>query len=267
MESLYDMDDAGDSNVGSEAEPEPVEDSARSKSIQLLEFDLIRERVADFASFYPARLLALRHGPSYHQLEVADLQQETVEGRALLDERGDVSLRVSSDVTPAIKRASLGGILSGTELLEVTESLEVHRRAKNAVLSVRHKAPTLAELAQGIPDLDELRRQIRSRIGDNGAVLDDATQTLRALRSQIRQAYDRVAGALSTIIQSAVGQEALQDNVISVRGDRLVVQVKQEMRRRIPGIIHDASNTGATIFVEPFSTVELGNTWRELALE
>ena len=267
MESLYDMDDAGDSNVESEAEPEPVEDGARSKSIQLLEFDLIRERVADFASFYPARLLALRHGPSYHQLEVADLQRETVEGRALLDERGDVSLRVSSDVTPAIKRASLGGILSGMELLEVTESLEVHRRAKNAVLSVRHKAPTLAELAQGIPDLDELRRQIRSRIGDNGAVVDDATQTLRALRSQIRQAYDHVAGALSTIIQSAVGQEALQDNVISVRGDRLVVQVKQEMRRRIPGIIHDASNTGATIFVEPFSTVELGNTWRELALE
>ena len=267
MEYLYDIDDADESNVGSETEPEPVTDDARSKSIQLLEFDLIRERVADFASFYPARLLVLGQGSSYIQREVADLQQETVEGRALLDERGDVSLRVSSDVTPAIKRASLGGILSGTELLEVSESLEVHRRARNAVLSVRNKAPILAETAQGIPDLEELRRQIRSRIGDNGAVQDDATHTLRALRHQIRQAYDRVAGALSTIIQSSVGEEALQDNVISVRGDRLVVQVKSEMRNRIPGIIHDASNTGATIFVEPFSTVELGNTWRELALE
>ena len=267
MESHYDIDDAGESDVDSGTEPAPIADEARSKSIQLLEFDLIRERVADFASFYPARLLALRQIPSYLQREVEDLQLETVEGRALLDERGDVSLRVSSDVTPAIKRASLGGILSGIELLEVSESLEVHRRARNAVLSVRHKAPTLAELAQGIPDLEELRRQIRSRIGDNGAVQDDATHTLRALRSQIRQAYSHVADALSNIIQSPIGQEALQDNVISVRGDRLVVQVKSEMRHRIPGIIHDASNTGATLFVEPVSTVELGNTWRELGLE
>ena len=100
MENLYDMDGAGDSKVEPETEPASVEDVARSKSIQLLEFDLIRERVADFASFYPARLLVLGQGPSYVRLEVADLQRETVEGRALLDERGDVDLAASLQPEP-----------------------------------------------------------------------------------------------------------------------------------------------------------------------
>ena len=83
----------------------------------------------------------------------------------------------------------------------------------------------------------------------------------------IRLAYERVTAALTEIIQRPSGEDVLQDNVISVRNDRLVVQVKSEMRSRLPGIIHDASNTGATIFVEPFTTVEMGNAWRELALE
>ena len=99
-----------------------------------------------------------------------------------------------------------------------------------------------------------------------GVVRDDATHTLRALRSQIRQAYQRVTESLNSLIQSAQSDNALQDNVISIRNDRLVVQVKAEMRSRVPGIVHDASNTGATLFVEPFSTVEIGNTWRELTL-
>ena len=76
-----------------------------------------------------------------------------------------------------------------------------------------------------------------------------------------------MSSALTRVIQSSAGRDALQDQVISVRGDRLVVQVKAEMRHRIPGIVHDASNTGATLFVEPSSTVDLCNAWRELSLE
>ena len=124
----------------------------------------------------------------------------------------------------------------------------------------------LADIAESIPDIRELTRQIRSRIGERGNVRDDATHTLRALRSQIRQAYQRVTDSLTSLIQSSQSDNVLQDNVISVRNDRLVVQVKAEMRSKIPGIVHDASNTGATLFVEPFATVEIGNTWRELAL-
>ena len=163
-------------------------------------------------------------------------------------------------------RASIGGILTGLELLAVAQTIDVQARAKSGVLAVRQHAPLLADFAESIPNLSELTRQIRGRIEDRGVVRDDATHTLRALRSQIRQAYQRVTDSLNTLIQRAQSDNALQDNVISVRNDRLVVQVKAEMRSRVPGIVHDASNTGATLFVEPFSTVEIGNTWRELAL-
>ena len=125
----------------------------------------------------------------------------------------------------------------------------------------------MADLAGLIPDLRELRRQIRSKINVRGDVADDATPSLRALRSQVRTAHERVTEALQRFISSNTGRDALQEPIISVRGDRLVVPVRADRRHRVAGIVHDASNTGATVFVEPFTTVELCNDWRELALE
>ena len=241
-------------------------EALRARAQALLEFDVIRERVADRATYFPARQLALSLQPSYDEYEVALLQQETVEGRAVLDEAGEVDMHCPEDIRDSVARASLGGILTGKELLAIGQTLDVHARARSGILAVRQHAPMLADSAESIPDLGELTRQIRARIGERGDVRDDATRTLRALRSQIRQAYQRVTDSLNSLIQNAGPDNVLQDNVISVRNDRLVVQVKSEMRSRIPGIVHDASNTGATLFIEPFSTVDIGNTWRELAL-
>ncbi|MXY46982.1 MAG: hypothetical protein F4Y44_08365 [Chloroflexi bacterium] len=249
-----------------ESEVEDGRSALRDRAQALLEFDVIRGRVAERATFFPARQLALTLQPSYDDYEVAMLQQETAEGRAVLDEAGEVDMFCPDDIEESVVRASIGGILTGLELLAVAQTIDVQANAKSGVLAVRQHAPLLADFAESIPNLSELTRQIRGRIGDRGVVRDDATHTLRALRSQIRQAYQRVTDSLNTLIQRAQSDNALQDNVISVRNDRLVVQVKAEMRSRVPGIVHDASNTGATLFVEPFSTVEIGNTWRELAL-
>ena len=238
----------------------------RARTQVLLEFDVIRERVADRVTFLPARQSALRLQPSYDEYEVALLQQETAEGRIVLDQAGEVDMFCPDDVEESVVRASIGGILTGMELLSVAQTVDVLARAKSGILAVRQHAPLLADFAASIPDLGELTRQIRARIGERGEVRDDATHSLRALRGQIRQAYQRVTESLHSLIQDAQSDNSLQDNVISVRNDRLVVQVKAEMRSRIPGIVHDASNTGATLFVEPFSTVDIGNTWRELAL-
>ena len=245
---------------------EAQRDNLRLKGQTLLEFDVIRERVAERATYFPARQLALSIQPSYDEYEVALLQQETVEGRVVLDEAGDVDMFCPEDIEESVARASLGGILTGMELLSVAQTVDVLGRARIGILAVRQHAPMLADIAESIPNLSELTRQIRARIGERGVVRDDATHTLRALRGQIRQAYQRVTESLNSLIQSTQRDNVLQDDVISIRNDRLVVQVKAEMRSRVPGIVHDASNTGATLFVEPFSTVEIGNTWRELAL-
>ena len=242
-------------------------DDLRASAMRLLDFDEIRRRLADRTTFYEARALALGMEPSFDPLQVEILQRETADARALLDEIGDLSLHSDTDTSESVTRAALGGVLTGNELLAVAESLEVHRRAKSAVARADKIAPIMADMASVIPDLREIPRQVRSRINRRGEVADDATPTLRVIRRQTRLAYERVSEALQNFIQSSDVRDALQEPIISVRGDRLVVPVKAERRRKVGGIVHDASNTGATVFVEPFSTVELCNEWRELALE
>ena len=239
----------------------------RESALKLLDFDEIRQRLADQTTFYEARRLALEIQPSFDPDEVEVLQRETADARALIEEIGDLTLQSDTDTSEAVTRAALGGVLTGNELLAVAESLEVHRRASSAVRRAANVAPLMAELAELIPDLQEIQRQVRSKITRRGEVSESATPSLRALRSQVRRAYERVNDSLQEFIQSTNVREALQDPIIAVRGDRLVVPVKAERRHRISGIVHDASNTGATVFVEPFSTVELCNQWRELALE
>ena len=239
----------------------------RASALSLLDFDEIRLRLADQTTFHEARKLALEIEPSFDPVEVGRLQDETADACSLLEEIGDLSLDSDSDTTQSVTRAALGGILSGVELLAIAGSLEVHSRARNSITRVSRVAPLMAEMAGLIPDLRELRRQIRSKINVRGDVADDATPSLRALRSQVRTAYERVTEALQRFISSNTGRDALQEPLISVRGDRLVVPVRSDRRHRVSGIVHDASNTGATVFVEPFTTVELCNEWRELALE
>ena len=239
----------------------------RASALSLLDFDEIRQRLADQTTFHEARILALETKPSFDPHEVGRLQGETADACALLEEIGDLSLDSDSDTTESVTRAALGGTLSGTALLAIADSLEVHGRARNSISRAARVAPIMAEMAGLIPDLRELRRQIRSKINTRGDVADDATPSLRALRGQVRSAYERVTEGLQRFINSNTGRDALQEPIISVRGDRLVVPVRSDRRHRVSGIVHDASNTGATVFVEPFTTVELCNEWRELALE
>ena len=241
--------------------------SLRASALTLLDFDDVRQRLADHTTFYDARRLALEITPSFDPFEVDRLQRETSDARALLDEIGDLSLHSDADTSESVTRASLEGVLTGGELLAVADSLEVHRRARSSVLRATQAAPIMADLARVIPDLREVQSQIRSKISERGEVHDDATPSLRALRSQVRTAYEKVTSALQEFIRSPTGNDSLQDPVISIRGDRLVVPVRSDRRHRVSGIVHDASNTGATVFVEPFSTVEMCNEWRELALE
>ena len=239
----------------------------REAALELLGYPTVRESVAGRAVFPPARDLALAMHPSHDEGEVARLQTETSEGLRVLEELGDIDLMAPEDTSGSVSRAALEGVLTGKELLAVGRLLEVLRRARSSFGSVRSAAPTLAGMAEGIPELADVERRIRSSIDERGEVPDSATPSLGILRRQVRRAYEDVASALEGVIGSAAGQEALQDEVISMRSERLVVQVKTERRHRVPGVVHGASNTGATLFIEPFATVDLGNSWRELTLE
>ena len=237
------------------------------EALDLLDFPEVRRQLASATTFPRAGEMALSLKPSYEAGEVARLHEETAEAAALLQEGSDIALRAVDDVSVPAARAAKGGLLTGHELLAIAEMLDVQGRARARVLSFGDSAPILGAIASGISDLSALRQRISASIGSMGEVLDGASPGLGSLRRSARRAYDSAAGALARVIESPEGADALQDSVVSLRSDRLVVQVKAGHRHRVPGVVHGASNTGATLFVEPFATVEMGNRWRELVLE
>ena len=255
------------SQYGERASDSLGRERLRAQAMEALDFGTIRQRVAGHTRFHLARRRALGLSPAYTPAEVDALQAETAEGLAFLAAGADADLHAVDDPTPLVERAALEGVLPGADILTVAESLEVLERARSAFRATEDSTPGLSRMAQDIPDLSAIRGRIEASIGPRGEVLDDATPSLGQIRRQLRDAYERVAAALERFIESDVGREALQDDVVSMRGDRLVLQVKRDLRHRVPGIVHDASNTGATLYVEPLQTVELGNRWRELALE
>ena len=239
----------------------------QDRALDLLDFGAVRNRVAACAAFPPARRLAEAMAPSSDPVVVRGLQRETAEARTLLERGLSLGLPPVEDTPELLRRADLGGTLTGKELLDISALLSAMLQARHAISRQREHAPILADIALVAPDLSEVSNEIGAAIAPDGSVLDGAAPGLGLLRRQIRHAYADVDQAMERVIGSSAPLGALQDRVVSVRSERLVVQVKAEMRHRVPGIVHDASNTGATLFVEPFATVDLCNRWRELALE
>ena len=235
-------------------------------ALEMLDFGAVRAAVADRVRYGPARDLALALSPSFDPAEVRRLGERAAQARRLLEEVGEIDLALGEVPAGAVGRAALGGVISGPELAAVAESLRVQARAASLSVRAAAAAPALAEMARRIPDLSRLEREIRGAVSARGEVLDGASPRLGAVRAGVRRAYEQVTGALSAMIEAGA-DGALQDRVISVRSSRLCLQVRSEARRHVPGIVHDASNTGATVYVEPLATVELGNAWRGAALE
>ena len=240
-----------------------IQNTKTEKALRLLEFPVIRERLATYTSFAGGRELALRLAPSFDPHQVLEWQAETAEARALGDTRPDLSLAGAEDVRPLVERAALDGVLEGLELQQIADTLATIREARRIATTQRDHAPGLAHLAHTIPVARNLEQEIHRCIGRRGEVLDTASPELRRARTEAHAAYDRLHTTLDRLVTSALGQEVLQESLITFRNDRLVVPVKTELRRRLPGLVHDTSDSGATLFVEPLATVALGNAYRE----
>jgi DNA mismatch repair protein MutS2 len=243
--------------------PDPLEE----RSQDLLEFSKIRELLASRTHFFLARELAGQIFPARDPRVVERLQSETSEARLLLDVRGDIGLGGLVDPRPAITRASLGGTLTGEELVGVVGVLDAAWQARSAVTLMGDRTPLLRISADRIADFRSLRAAVLDALSERGEVLDRATPELGPMRRRIATTYNRLTRALERMTASADIRQALQSGAIATRGDRLVLEVRIENRKAVPGIVHDVSKTGATLFVEPFGAVELCNEWREASAE
>ena len=232
-------------------------------SLRLLEFHLVRDRLGVYATFPPAKELALELVPSYDRTEVGQRQAETTEARRFLERGFNIDLSEAKDLRQALQRAALGGVLSGVELRELLDTLKVVREARGVVLRQRDM-PVLGAIAEGLPVLRGLEGEIDAAIGRSGEVLDIASPALKDLRAELRSAYQRLMDSLERTMRRLERRRVVQEPVITQRNGRLVLLVKSEMKQHLPGIVHDVSDSGATIFVEPMAAISLGNHWREL---
>ena len=251
--------------------PQSISGAASDLMLQeaetLLEFDRVREMLAREARFYMSREIIREARPVRHSEDVARLQDETTEAVTLLNSKGDIGLAGMRDPREPLRRAILGGMLNGSELLMLCGIFQSMWIARSTVMMIADEAPLLAAMASQIRDLREVRTGIVEALSDSGDVLDTATPRLGQMRERSRTAYQRAMRIMERLASREDLKPVLQSNVIASRGDRLVLEVKSSHRGFVRGIIHDVSSSGQTAFVEPFGVVDVANEWREAAYE
>ncbi len=237
------------------------------KHLNTLDLPQILSRLAEYTSFSAGRDLALALEPSPILTEVQQRLQETREARHILDAHGGVSLGGVRDVRPLAQNAQRGAVLQPAELLEIHDTLRTARRVRQALVRLREQAPLLADIAARIEPCEALVDEIGRCISDQGEVVDHASDKLARIRRELRITHERLLERLNRILTSPRYSGYLQELLITQRNGRYVIPLKAEFRGRIPGIVHDTSSSGATLFIEPLFMVEMGNQWRELQME
>ncbi|HET8952023.1 MAG TPA: hypothetical protein VFN44_15995, partial [Solirubrobacteraceae bacterium] len=234
-------------------------------ALEVLEFPAIRERVARAAATELGEALAAELEPSSEPEEVLRRQALTAEAIALLDESLEPPLEGIRDIREQAAHAALGGTLAPQALRRVSGTVAGAVRARAAL--DEPEAPLLQALAAAIePALAPLAKAIDRAVEEDGSDLrDNASPRLRKLRGELRTGRQRVRDKLEQLVRSKELREHLQEEFITLRGGRPVLAVKASARRSVPGIVHDASDSGQTLFVEPFDVVELSNRQSEAA--
>ena len=231
----------------------------------LLEFDQVREQIAAYTHTVVGGERARALTPTRDLLEIATRLQETTEARHYLDQGGGLEFGPDQDFRELVQRALLGGLLRGEELFLLRELLRAARYDRTE-LGRRDDIPLLTGVSENIPELGDLERAISGAISPAGEVLDNASPVLHNLRQEARQAQNRLNEIMERNLRRLQRAEVVQEPLITQRNGRMVLLIKTEMRYRVPGIVHDVSDSGATVFVEPMPAINMGNRWREARL-
>ncbi|HET6317213.1 MAG TPA: endonuclease MutS2, partial [Chloroflexota bacterium] len=242
--------------------------AAPAFALDVLEFDAIRQQLARHTSFSAGRELALSLEPTSDVHEARRRQAMTAEALKLPALRPALHLGGVHDIRAYADRARVGGMLSPAELLDVASTVRAARSWRRALAPLEEDTPTLLELAESyLSDHPGIAEDIEEAIGEGGEVLDAASPALGRIRAELRGAHDRLVTRLRELMGSAPFRDAVQDPVVTQRAGRYVIPVRAEFRGSVPGIVHDQSASGATLFVEPLAVVEMGNRWRTLRLD
>lgn len=238
-----------------------------STILDTLEFTQIRRMLAEKCQFSLAIERAYELGPTSHLDIVTYLLDVTSEAVEVLETRPGYSVGGIKDIRDRVERAVIGSTLQPSDLLDILDTVSAARELRRSFFRIEDRAtrfPHLNEFIGFVADLPGLQSDLQRSISDHGGVLDSASDELASIRRRLRSAQSRAAERIRRYTQSSDYTDALQEPIVTSRGGRFVVPVRADRRAQLPGMVHDTSASGQTLFVEPAEMVELNNQVREL---
>ena len=236
-------------------------------AIKTLEFDKVKNILADKTATALGRQAvgAMRIESEFSK--VKRLQEETAEALRIMDEGKRFPFGGAYNIVSEVKRAELGSTLDPEELLHIQTTVAAIRQMKFFLQDEAEIAPVLSEFANSLGIFTKLEKQITNAIDDHGEIKDSASTKLGGLRTAIQIAKNRIKEKLDSLLHDPSNQKYFQENLVTMRGDRYVIPVKMEYKMNFPGIVHDQSGTGATLFIEPMAVVNLNNDMKRYMAE
>lgn len=235
------------------------------KTFQTLEFNKILNMLKGYTQNEKVRERILNLAPETDLARVKRMQQETTEAAGVLLRRGSAPGFTVSDVSGAVMRTGRGGAMTMHELLSLSTAMSTARRLKAYIEEDKPSEGTnLRALSDALENLKQVENEINEKIISEDEMADGASPALFAIRRKLKTQAGKIRDTLNSIITSGRFQKFLQEPIITMRGDRYVVPVKAENKNEIKGIVHDASSSGSTVFIEPASVVEMTNEITEL---
>lgn len=235
------------------------------KSLNILELPVVLDMLAAEAVTDGGKEACRSLRPSSERLEVKNRLAETSAAKEMMVVRGSPSLSGIKDIRPSLSRADLGGSLNTIELLNIARVLQCARLVKGYTSDDKLGKSCIDHLFAALHANRFLEEKITGSIVGEDEIADSASSELANIRRKIRAASARVRDCLQKIISSPSYAKVLQEPIITMRSDRFVVPVKAECKGAIPGLVHDISASGATLFIEPMAAVKANNELRELA--
>ena len=234
----------------------------QSETLELLEWHRLCQHLSTFAAT-KLGAIAARHLPiPGSQVESEQLLAQTKEVYQMESRQAvGLSFEGIQDIGDSLERAELSGILAGDELLAIATTLAGARNVRR-VIDNQPDLPVLTELVADLRTYPELEQEIHRCIDERAQVTDRASQKMGEIRADLRRIRSQITQKLQNIIQAKSG--AVQEQLITQRGDRFVIPVKAPQKDAIPGIVHDTSTSGATLYIEPHSVVPMGNQLRQV---
>ena len=239
----------------------------KDKSLEMLEFPRVKEILAGYTSFAISKERVLALKPSTDVDQVSLWLKQSTEARHLLSIEPDITIGGVSDIREPVVLAARGKTLELPTMVDIQHTLTSIRYLHNKLSRLTDEAPLLSKISSQITPLPQIEKEIARCISPGAELLDSASDRLAELRQMLREKRQQILNRLDSMIKSPEMEKYLQESLITERNGRYVIPIKIELRREVKGIVHDISNTGATAFIEPMATLDLGNELREAVIE